>query len=56
MVATPELAGMLDSFVRVSRRDERAHALFRAGHAQVGQKCSPAPRQAAINPGGVLMQ
>ena len=56
MAATHELAGMLDSLVRVSRRDERAHALYRAGHAQVGKKCSPAPRQATTFPGVVLMQ
>jgi len=56
MVATHELAGMLDSLVRVPRRDEWADAVFRAGHAQVGQKCSPTPRQAAISPSGGLMQ
>lgn len=47
---------MLDSLVRVSRRDVWAHALFRAGHAQAGQECSPTPRQAAISPHGVRMQ
>ena len=56
MVATNELAGMLDSSVRVSRRDEQAHAVFRAAHAQVGQKCAPALRQADISPGGGLMR
>ena len=56
MVATHEPAGMLDSLVRVSRRDGRAHTLHRAGHAQAGKKCSPTPRQAATVPGGVLMQ
>ena len=56
MAATHELAGMLDSLVRVSRRDGRAHALSRAGHAQVGKKRSPTPRQATIFPGGVLMR
>ena len=56
IVVTHELAGMLDSLVRVSRRDERAHALFRAAHAQVGQKCAPALRQADISPGGGLMR
>ena len=47
---------MLDSLVRVSRRDEQAHAVFRAAHAQVGQKCAPALRQADISPGGGLMR
>ena len=56
MVATHELAGMLDSLVRVSRRDEWAHAMYRAGHAQVGKECSPALRRATTFPGVVLMQ